>query len=352
MALILDGHTFDAGPICSCCVGDARVVKSDPTGTAPLRRAFGVDLAIRWRRMRSVVRQAIIDNDLLQLKPISNGSPLALAIVQGGGKTQSFQHWFDAMLDQIVLGKDGSDFRRFISAAYVEGSAYAQKIIGRTIASSVAYHREEALWRLAVVEVQGIMEAVSQQSVRAVADGLLKGRSASKIVRDIWDRIDKVGIVRSDAMVDLMVVSAFGHATLDIFEAAGVTEVGLVPEAIRVQRKVGDFQAVEIDDAKKKRKKRRYKKKAEGPGSRSSREQTPSGRTIRRIRAAEAKLSKLGLVNVVTAGDENVCQICQDISDDGPYKIDTARSLIPAHPHCRCAFVPANDRRYKQSGFN
>jgi hypothetical protein len=46
------------------------------------------------------------------------------------------------------------------------------------------------------------------------------------------------------------------------------------------------------------------------------------------------------LVQVVTAGDDLVCQQCQDIEDDNPYRIQEALGLIPAHPNCRCAWVP------------
>jgi hypothetical protein len=46
-------------------------------------------------------------------------------------------------------------------------------------------------------------------------------------------------------------------------------------------------------------------------------------------------------VNVQTAGDDKVCQACQAISNAGPYPIDEAMDLIPAHPNCRCAYVPA-----------
>jgi len=41
-----------------------------------------------------------------------------------------------------------------------------------------------------------------------------------------------------------------------------------------------------------------------------------------------------------------VCPICQDIEEGNPYSINQARSLIPAHPKCRCAFVPVKDRRF------
>jgi hypothetical protein len=59
-----------------------------------------------------------------------------------------------------------------------------------------------------------------------------------------------------------------------------------------------------------------------------------------------ARLLAIGAeyVNVLTAGDDLVCQVCEDISEEGPYSLDEAQGLIPAHPNCRCAFVPAITR--------
>jgi ADP-ribosyltransferase exoenzyme len=51
-------------------------------------------------------------------------------------------------------------------------------------------------------------------------------------------------------------------------------------------------------------------------------------------------------VEVITAGDNDVCIVCEDISNEGPYDLDTAEGLIPAHPWCRCAFVPVSDKRF------
>jgi hypothetical protein len=52
---------------------------------------------------------------------------------------------------------------------------------------------------------------------------------------------------------------------------------------------------------------------------------------------AKAKLEELDTVNVLTAGDDNVCSTCEDISEEGPYDINEAQELIPAHPN---SFMP------------
>jgi len=59
--------------------------------------------------------------------------------------------------------------------------------------------------------------------------------------------------------------------------------------------------------------------------------------------AHKKALEALGMVNIETAGDDLVCQECEDLELDGPYTINEARSLIPAHPWCRCTFIPVED---------
>jgi SPP1 gp7 family putative phage head morphogenesis protein len=41
-----------------------------------------------------------------------------------------------------------------------------------------------------------------------------------------------------------------------------------------------------------------------------------------------------------TADDDLVCDECFDMAADSPYTIDEARGLIPAHPNCRCSWIP------------
>ena len=62
----------------------------------------------------------------------------------------------------------------------------------------------------------------------------------------------------------------------------------------------------------------------------------------RKEELAEARFGRVqGRLDVLTAGDDRVCDVCDGISEGGPYTISKARSLIPAHPNCRCVFVAA-----------
>jgi SPP1 gp7 family putative phage head morphogenesis protein len=56
-------------------------------------------------------------------------------------------------------------------------------------------------------------------------------------------------------------------------------------------------------------------------------------------------VEKLGvLAEWSTAGDSLVCPICADM-EGKEFTIDEARGLIPAHPNCRCAWIPSEQRK-------
>jgi hypothetical protein len=62
----------------------------------------------------------------------------------------------------------------------------------------------------------------------------------------------------------------------------------------------------------------------------------------RKEELTEARFGRvMGRLDVLTQGDDRVCDVCDEISSSGPYTINEARSLIPAHPRCRCLFVAA-----------
>ena len=327
------GHHFFGDSFCVCCVADERMISVDPTGTQKLRTAFNSALAIKWRGLRVLARRMIVDQDILSL-----GAKGLMAIanpaIQGGStRTQMFQRWFDYTMTNQVIG-DGAFMREYIGRGYEAGQAFADGEIGRRSILPLAGDRQATLAQLALVELQGIAESVSQGAVRAVANGLLQGKRPASISRDVLAVIDRVGVPRSTALVELIVVKAFSEATLDVYASAGVKRVGLVPETLIASTR----------DA------RRVTPTGKA-GTRSRRGEGPGIRTIQRIRQHEREVERVAgaLVQVKTAGDKRVCQRCRGIAKRGPYRINKARGLIPAHPRCRCVFVPVFSPKQKLS---
>jgi hypothetical protein len=337
-----NGHIFDASPRCTCCVADAKVL-IDPTGTKPLSNKWNADFRRRVNQLRVATQQMISKQDILGLKAGAALQIMSPGITNLATRQEMFQRWVNQALVTIVADNDMMWMWPYVERAYHMGTAYAQDQLDHEGAVVIhnASHRMDALFALTKMELKGIMDATSQQATRVANLGIATRTKPGTIVRGIWEVYERTLFNRVVALVGMMTVKTFGDATLDLYQTAGVKQVGLIPEAAYVQKAQQTAKdGTQVTDAVRK-----------GAGSRVSRLQTPSKSTIGRIRKQELTLAKkLGeKVNVRTAGDDDVCIICEGISEDGPYKLDTARGLIPAHPHCRCTFVPVKDKRFAQS---
>jgi len=316
-------------------VHDARP-SADPTGTLPLRRRFSSDGARLWRRVAADARRAVGEQDMLGLAGIT---PASLAATAGPGHATALQRVLGDSVARHV--GDGSWLRPLVQRCYSDAIVRAVRVAGlsstpaRTLLDAPA--KVEALVGLAKAESRGIAEAFIQQSARAGADAVLQHLKPQAAANAVADRAQRIGATRTAALVEVVASKAFTEGTLDTFAGAGIENVGVVPETRAGARSA----AAGRDSASA-----LFDQFFDAPGSRVSRSSTPSASTIGRIARAEARVEALGEVEVLTAGDGDVCPICEGISEDGPYGINTARGLIPAHPACRCAFVPANDRRF------
>lgn len=313
---------------------DAITAKLDPTGTADLRKRYQRAADVRLNSVKAHLRSVIIAQNMLGLTQGAAsaaamlGSIVGVASLPGRApddlKTKSFQATIDHILDAAFVEGTGEWLRPMIEIAYTMGVTRGKKLSKRNVDPAHAAEAVQALVGLTLVELQGIAEATSQHAVRAVALGMIHKAKPTDVSTAVLAVVDKIARTRARSMIALMLVKTFNTALLDQFEAAKIKRVGVDPEFLP-KPKLGDALP-------------RRSRLGSGPGSRTTKEIVPSKRTVQRIRAAQKVVEQLELVNVLNAPD--ACPICEDIADDGPYSIDEARSLIPAHPNCQCAFVP------------
>lgn len=488
------GGTFDAAS-CACrrphgrfTCDAARTARRDPSQTLDLRRGFTRALETRWRKLSGLVVEALLRQDLFGI--VQSSARSIAEISSHGGRVPAFQSWFDAALADTVLSMNRTQWiGQYVAGAYMRGWARTAKTIGRTDIQPLR-DRADLLVELTITDLQGAIEVVSQQCVRAFADGIMHSTPAREIVRLIRARIDHIGVVRSRATADFMVVRASNEAALDVLQLAGHQVVGVLPETLpspgrrkpvrdemllddfneeehprgphgefesagggggsigptnaekiknaeimfgtnspqhqEAQRRFGNEKPVAkeghtrafvgprhgeseqlagkekmgkktdlalyrgsknpkefgtIKSVKQSNSQRgqggsdrptsfqehhEFKLKTEHgetthPTVKSAMERAEFLRKLHHVKKDEATIPSFfdaarkrklkrkvprELFEVLTAEDDDVCPICEDIADSGPYTLAEARGLIPAHPHCRCQFVPVADRRF------
>jgi hypothetical protein len=312
------GGRFDAHDgECKCRVCDT-ASRRDPTGTFKIQRSFVSEINRRVRALRRLTSEALGDKDLFGL---SSSSAATITLTMhltptpvGNDRARAFTEWMTQAVGQTLGSNDARWVAPYITTAYMRGIARAQTYAHEGEVS-VPSDGASTLVAATAAEVSGAADAVVQTTTRLFAAGILAHWTRVQIMRAVVDRIEKIGGTRSRASASFAVVNAFNSALLSGLKSLGVTKVGIKAETVKKKLSIDSMFTVDA----------------------------PSAAFIKKATRTKRRLEQLGEVNVVTAGDDDVCPRCEQISEDGPYDIDRAQGLIPAHAHCRCAFEPADD---------
>lgn len=192
---------------------------------------------------------------------------------------------------------------RAMAAAFHRGLSDISRMLGESMPELDLPRTARTAW---MSEMTGITEYVIQQLSRIAEAAVLTHLSASAVYSEMSAVINKVLNIRVFALCNVVVVRW--------------CNVGRV-EALRLHRPLGRVGVIAEARARTLR--------------RDSAKHHVHVRDKRRpVRASQ-------LVEVLTAGDDDVCEECQDLEGE-TYTYTEAIGLLPVHPSCRCAIVPAS----------
>jgi len=283
------------------------LLRYDPTRTVTLRNEYQAEMRRRFKALRKLVTEAILDLDVLGLDEreplsfnqelISNALPerQAWRFQTDAQKLGSFQTWLQQQIDDEILSVDvkgnpwtakyvDSSYRKGVVRSFNEANKELDEPLGfidgkRSQFLESSFTQPERLSKLQFLytrsfeELKGITAAMSQQLSRVLAAGIANGRGARVIARELSNTITGITNKRALVLARTEVISAHAEGQLDSFQELGIERVGVV---------------VEWD----------------------------------------------------TAGDAGVCPLCRPMNG-AIFTIEEARGMIPRHPNCRCAWIPA-----------
>lgn len=293
----------------------------DPSQTTSLRNAFARQMAKRFRALQALVIRAIVEEDVFGL--LSETTVTVLGQTPGrrkfnfprsADKVAAFMDWLHRMVEDEILqvtqieqvgrAVDAAWTNTYIHDAYKRGVIKARSqmpglapSLGATggIAGAMnnVYHvdRLGLLFTRTYNELKGITDAMEQRISRLLAQGLANGDSPKTITRAINASMSQMG--KSLATKD----------SLGRFISASVRAEMLVRTEIIRAHAEGQLQEFANWGV--------------------------SGVSVK--------------AELITAGDQRVCQICNRLSRS-VFTLKEASGIIPLHPRCRCIWLPFDSR--------
>lgn len=282
-------------------------LKTDPTRSATLRRIFLADLTRRFKALDREIQELVVTQDEFGLKAEELANPW---VTNAAGwrwepndkKIELFRQWLASKLKKIIYDEGSSEvtgdawWDAYIQSAYQKGLGRAWDQIKKSIKGAT-----EKLDFFAGTREQFLQSAFNRPVHR-----------------------DKVKLMAGRTFNDLKGVTDAMSTKITRTLVDGLIQ-GQGPIAIAKQMSE-DVSTIGLDRAKTIARTEITRVHAEGQLD-----------AMERLGVKEVGVS----VEWSTAEDEAVCPLCQPM-EGVVLSIEESRGLLPRHPNCRCAFVPAN----------
>jgi hypothetical protein len=363
--------------------------RRDPTGSMDLRRRLKTYSRKAIATWTNAIREAIVQGDMLGLKGYHSQTWLphqALTAFTAFARAAGY----DAF-NQITLETD-----RSIAEAYKRGHRTAAEELD---VDPMDTRAQVGLYTgTATSDVRAIVEAVTGMMVRAVSQGIASRDTPHKVMKQLQQNLQHVGVRRLETMAETAITTAYNAGKLDLYQNQNLATVGVIAETqrtLQIASPEEPDEEGEVAPTKVKPKKeagglfstfavaaasaaaaamvagalssRRQAEEVTSPGDvppelepepvRSTPVPAITEPPQPKPRVTEipsttpaAQVFKLAgsnarMVTILTAGDDRVCDECDSL-EGLTFTIEEARRLIPVHPNCRCVFVPTNDKRF------
>lgn len=274
-----------------CNVTVHRAKRYDPTKTTTLRQRFEGEAAKRFRRVKGKINRELVERDGFGLRTNAG----RFDFPRTPDKTAAFMDW---LREQVAL--DVLDMRQGQSVQSAADNAWSSVYIRSAYQRGMAHSASELRAQGADVAASWVTDAFTRP-FHVDRVGLIYTRAYDEL-RGVTAEMDRqISRTLADTMARGAGAREIAAAINNRVDNIGITRARLLARTETIR--------------------------AHAEASLNS--------------YAEAGLMEIDVrAEFQTARDDQVCPICRDLAEGGPYSIDAARGMIPAHPNCRCAWVP------------
>lgn len=291
-----------------------RRIRRDPTRTTRIRAAFVRDVRRRWAALKADIRKSVIDQDCFALDSsrLVLNSPTgrkAFDFPRSDSKVKAFMKWLEeqekkGILEIITrpgdrLSAEEAWTNVYIRSAYQQGIERARAEMkkanipgvssvpgGVSGAMNAGFHADRAglAYSRVYEDLKTVVDATNARIRRQLSE-VLREQITTGIIEGRNPKAIARNIMRS--------IDAIGKTRAEMIARTEVIRAHTQATLVEYQQAAGDIEV-----------------------------------------AVQAEVSTAGF---------DVCPICEALAAGGPYALAKAENMLPAHPNCRCAFIPYVD---------
>ena len=261
------------------------ILRTDPTRTTTIRRRFAAKMTRLFLELKKDIRVSIVDNDCFGIQPdvlrtLVPAGKKAYEFARSEEKVRLFMKWLQEQEDAGILkmitrpgfpGIESPWTNVFIDSAYARGIRRGRNELRRggyavpafeEITGGIAgvmnqpYHADRigVIYSRTFEDLRSVTQVMNAQIRRKIADGLTTGLArgiaegknpltiARELMKDVGNRVDKIGITRARMIARTEVIRAHHVATIAEYERADAEmDVTVMAEWATAGFKVCDY---------------------------------------------------------------------------------------------------------------
>lgn len=290
--------------------------QADPTRTTVLRNSFARAMDKRFKLLEKAIVTKVVEEDCFELVPLFNTNAKQYDFPRSAEKVKEFMAWLQTQVNKGLLSVSefetvGESIDRAWQNLYITDS-YKRGII------RARYELQKAGFNMIPsIEATGGIEMSMMLPLHVDRIGLLFTRVYSDL-KGITDAMDsQISRILAQGMADGDGPILLARKILSVINGSGAGNLGITDSLgrfIPARRRAEMLARTEIIRAHHQA-------------------------TIQEYRNWGVWGVNV-LAEMVTAGDNRVCPICESLTLQNPYTLDAAMNLIPVHPQCRCLCLP------------
>ena len=286
-------HSHSVFCTCGASTLNTNAAKSkrvDPTMTGALRKRFENAFIKRFKKLIREIKQQVVTDDGFGLKANN-----VFEFATDQAKVSGFMSWLQTRVDAVIfdgslalprsVAADQSWMNTYVQTAYRRGLQEATSDISKA-GGSVA---------------KTFLDTAFLRPVHADRAGIIYSRAYDSLVGITTEMSQQMSDVLAKGLLDGNNPTVIARALADRVEKISITRARLLARteviAAHAEAKLNTYE--------------------------------------------DANIQGVGLLSeMLTAGDDKVCEECEAYSAAGPYEVAAVHGVLPLHPNCRCTWIP------------
>lgn len=216
--------------------------RTDPTRSVTLRRKYARHLRQPLRELKGQIWRGLVKRGAMDMALNERMPVFRFTTDEGEQVVEHFMDWLNGEVRDGYLEVIESRDNKFVRNAYTKGVRFSDSSLGETgidvpseemsaiLNKPIHQSKIQELFSRQLTLLDGVDEDMQSAMRETLSEGLSRGEGPGRVARKLNDRVEKIGVRRSNLIARTEIINAHSEGTLTRYEELGIDTVTIKAE--------------------------------------------------------------------------------------------------------------------------